>query len=100
VVLKLGGWARRLQVLAIQCYQVTKHFTHTEGLQGPRTDLDGLEKRKLLPIYGMEARSLGRAACSLVVMPTELRRLAIVTLRAICPGKLFGNAYIKITYVR
>ena len=101
MVLKFEGWARLLQLLAIKSYHVTKHFTHyTEGWQGPRTGLDVLKKRKLLPIQGIEARSLGRPACSLAVMPTELRRLAIVTLRAIRRGKLFGNAYSKITYVR
>jgi hypothetical protein len=51
VVLKLGGWAKCLQIFAIKSYHVTRHFTpHIEGWLGTGKDFDVLEKINLLLI--------------------------------------------------
>jgi hypothetical protein len=44
------------------------------GCLGPRHRLDALEKEKSLLLPLIESRFLGRPACSLVTIPTELFR--------------------------
>jgi hypothetical protein len=45
--------------------RVTAHGTHwIGGWMGPRAGLDDVEKRIILPLPGLELRSLGRPACS------------------------------------
>jgi hypothetical protein len=45
------------------------------GWVSPKTGLDDIEGRKILPLPGIEPHLLGRPAHSLVAIPTELSQI-------------------------
>jgi hypothetical protein len=66
------------------CFTLQERAIGTHWVGGradPRTGLDHMEKRKIFYTYrGIKPRCLGRPACGLVDMPTEISRLHPVSI--------------------
>jgi hypothetical protein len=51
------------------------------GWVGPRTGMDDVEKRKILPLPGLAFRPLGRTACSQSLFLTALKNVGGILLK-------------------